>query len=176
MVTLGIPDLVARVAVQADEVGVEGGHVEAITQDRKAAVDRVAAQGQVLRQRFLVVPDLRASLAVDGVGVVPGRGDVHDAVDDEGRTLEAVQHASLKRPHGDQALDVLLGYLLQGTVTVAVVGSAIHQPVAGVQCRVEQVFFRDRADRAGSLVGRGLVLLVLPGGGLRQEPDAQQGD
>src|SRR5207244_4018426 len=53
---LFVPDFLTGVPVEAKQVSVERGHVEAVAPGGKAAVDGVAAQGQALWQRFLVVP------------------------------------------------------------------------------------------------------------------------
>ena len=144
-----VPDLLAGVAVEADQVGVERRHVEPVAPGGEAAVDGVAAERQVFGQRFLVVPELRAGLAVDGVGVVPGRGHVHDAVDHQRRAFEAVEHAGLERPDRDQPGDVLGVDLLERAVAVAVVGAAVHQPVGVVGAGLEQVVVIDGPDRLG---------------------------
>ena len=154
-----VPDFFAGIAVEADQVGVERRHVEPVAPGGEPAIDGVAAQGQVFRQRFLVVPELRAGLAIDRIGMVPGRRQVHDAVDDQRRAFEAVEHARLKGPDRDQSSDVLGVDLLEGTVAVGVVGAAVHQPVGVIGARLQEVALIDGPDRlGGSLRSLGLSL------------------
>ena len=151
-----VPDLFAGVAVQADQVGVERRHVEPVAPGGEPPVDGVAAERQVLGQRLLVVPELGAGLAIDGVGMVPGRRQVHDAVDDQRRALEAVEHSRLEGPDRNQSGDVLGVDLLQRTVAMSVVGAAVHQPVAIVGPGLQEVVVIDVPDRFGRrLLSRG---------------------
>ena len=127
-----VPDFFAGVLIEADQMGVERRHVKPIAIDGKTAVDGIAAERQILRQRFLIMPQLRPGLAVDRIGMVPGRRDVHDAVDDQRRAFETIQHAGLEGPQGLQSRDVLLVDLLQAAVAMGVVRAVVHQPIAVV--------------------------------------------
>jgi hypothetical protein len=151
-------------------VSVERCHVQAVAPGGEAAVDGVAAKGQVFRQRLLIVPELRAGLAVDGVGVIPRRRDVHDAVDDQRGAFKAVEDSGLEAPDGDQLVDVLLVDLGQRAVALGVVGAAVHQPVGVVASGVEQVLFLDGAD------GLGLLLFLFLGGDLGRRCAAEEQD
>ena len=170
-----VPDLLAGVAVEADQVRVERRHVEPVAPGGEPAVDGVAAERQVLGERLLVVPELGAGLAIDRVGVVPGRGHVHDAVDDQRRAFEAVEHARLERPDGDQPGDVPGVDLVERAVPLGVVGAAVHQPVGVVGAGLQEVVVVDGPDRLGGLtLGVGLAGAEPPARQARPGDEAQR--
>ena len=73
-------------------------HEQPIAENAEAAVDRAAAQLQVLRQLAAVAPDLAAGARVDRPRGVVEAGDVEHAVDDDRRRLEAAERSGLERP------------------------------------------------------------------------------
>ena len=80
----GVPDELAGVAMESDEVGVVGDHEDAIAEDGDAAIDAgdgVTCGDEIFGARAGVVPDLAAGASVEREAFV-GAGDVHDAVDD----------------------------------------------------------------------------------------------
>jgi len=78
--------------------------------------------------------------------VVPWRGNVHDAIDDQRRRLEAVEHAGLERPFRHELLDVLVVDLIERAEPRAAVIASIRQPRRAIVGRFEQ-FFRSHLRR-----------------------------
>ncbi len=159
-------------------MGVEGGDVEAVAPGGEAAIDSVAAQREVLRERLLVVPELRPGLAVDPEGVVPRGRDVHDPVDHQGRTLKAVEHTGLERPGGDQAGDVPGVDLVERAVPLGVVGAGVDQPVGVFGAGLLEVIVVDRADQRRllrRLGGQGLRGAYVPCHGAEPGGKANRG-
>jgi hypothetical protein len=85
---LGIPNQLAREAVQRNHVRVIREHEQAVARRRDAAVDAAGGvAGQPFGARQLVVPEFAAAPGIECPGLVRAR-DVHDAFDHERRGLD----------------------------------------------------------------------------------------
>ena len=96
------------------------------------AAVRAVRMGHVLRELPVVDPELLSRARIDGDDPVLGRGNEHDAVVDDRRRLVAGRHPGRHRPHGHEIAHVLPVDLIQRAVALAVVGPAVHQPVARI--------------------------------------------
>ena len=103
---LRFPEQRAGDAIERDEVRVIGDHEHAIAGDGDAAVGAAGGVAdQALGSRPLVVPDLAAAAGVERVALV-GAGDVHHALDDDRRHLQARRVGQAEDPLGRQPGDV----------------------------------------------------------------------
>ena len=152
-----VPDLLAGVAVEADQVGVERRHVEPVAPGGEAAVDGVAAEGQVLGQRLLVVPEL-ASRSCSRSRSAWFHGVVTYMMPSMTSGVHSKPSSTpvWKVQAGISRLDVLGVDLLERAVALGVVRAAVHQPVVVVGAGLEQVVVIDGPDRLGRrLLSRG---------------------
>ena len=168
-----VPDLLAGLGVERDEVGGQGGDEDLALGDRDAAVHVAAAQRHVERRRGPVLPQDVAGPRVEGPDpAVPAR-DVHDAVDDERGGLERVRRlarvqahrAALEDPLGRELADVLLGDLVERAVALPVVGAVVGEPVLRLRAGVEDALVGDPVGhrrRAADDLAEGRVADRLP--------------
>ena len=192
-----VPHLLAGRRVERDDVGVEGGHVDLAVPHGHAAVDVPAAQRDVVRGGVLVPPELFAGLGVEGPALAVRAGDVHDPLHHDRGGLVRVgrgaglhaHRAGLEHPGGGQALDVLLGDLVELAVALTVVGAVVGEPVLRFRAGVDDALVvhvpggrRASLDRAELHVGNGLAcvdvvghLVVLPTGAAARDGRAWRG-
>ena len=128
---LDVPADAAIARVEGHQVRIERAQVQRAAEDGDAAVHRAATIFQLLGKAAAVMPQLRAGAGVDGEDVVPGGAEVEDAVDEQGRGLQAVGRAGLKAPRGDQVAHVGAGDFPQGAETLVAGVAAVHQPLVG---------------------------------------------
>ena len=124
-----VPDHLAGLGVERDDMGVGRGG------DEIALIDRHVAGGEVLRvgdqpgrEIALVFPDQVAGRRIERLDLVAEIEDVEHAVMDDGRRLGG---AAGERP-APRDLEIFhIGFvdLLQRAVAVAVIGAPPHQPV-----------------------------------------------
>ena len=155
---LGFPQQRAGEAVQRDEVRVVGDHEHAVAGDGDAAVDaagRVA--DQALGARTLVVPDLAAAAGIERVALV-GAGDIHHAVHDHRRHLQARGVAEAEDPLGHECAHIARRDLRQRAVAAAAGLAVVTGPVGlrgdgaiALAALAEQV---DLAGRRRAAAGR----------------------
>ena len=145
---LGVPNHLARLRVQGDEVVVHAGMEDQLAVDGDVAVgvdqaaDHVVAQ--VVRPVAAVLPDQVAGHRVDGLdGVLRVRHE-HHAVADQRRPLLAAVGRQGAAPDQPEAPDVVAVDLIERAVAPAVERAAPHQPLVGA--RVQQLRVGDRAD------------------------------
>ena len=147
---LDVPQQLAGVAVQRDQVRVVRDHEHAIAERRNAAIDagrRIA--GQALRPRTAVVPDLTAALRVERERFVRRR-DVHHTVDDDRRHLERARSAlNREHPFRREAVDGRGVDLVERTESIAAQVSVVRRPRA-------RLGLRDVGKGDGVIRSRGL--------------------
>ena len=145
-----LPDLLAGLLVERDDVRVERAAEYLAVVDRRALVRDAAAHhargGRIELDRR--APDLLAGGDVDRDREL-GVGDEHDAVVDERLPLLAVVAGQRRAPDRHQALHVRLVDLLQRAVAVLVIAHPVGEHVVGVPAVVFQLLGRLRARRAG---------------------------
>ncbi len=124
-------------------MSIERGHEQAISVDREAAVDKPAAGFDALRDGPLVVPDLRARLAIDRPRVILRSGDVQHAVDDDGCRFELAGHSGLEGPLRRQLTGVRRRDLGERAMPPPRVVSGVRQPARGIGKPIEQVLARN---------------------------------
>jgi hypothetical protein len=150
---LHLPQFLAGLGVQRDDVAVELGLEDLAVTVGQTAVHDVAAGDRADRRVLLglVFPqDLVRVVQVDGVGDVgEGRVDVHDAVHHQRTAFVAVQHAGREGPRGLQVLHVAAVDLLQTAVVAVVVVLALHDPLAIVLRQLDQLGVGERGTRCG---------------------------
>ena len=103
---LRLPQTVAALGVERDELGIERAHEEPPAGDRHAAVVRPAAERGHRPHLVLVVPVLLAGGGVDRVDVVVRRRQEHHAVDDDRRGLHRLDDLGLHDELDPQLVDV----------------------------------------------------------------------
>lgn len=103
---VGAPDHVAGLGIQRDQLGVERGKVDAITQHLDAAIVWTAAIDGDRSHLVIVVPELPAGLGIERIDVTERRRHEHDAINDDRRSLERFLDVGLEDPGDVQVLDV----------------------------------------------------------------------
>ena len=151
---LGIADLLlpddgAGLGVERDELGVEGADIDPVLVDGDAAVVRAAAEGRDRAELRLEVPDLLTRLGVERVHVAVGRGDVHDAVNNDRGRLKRLLHLCREDPGRMQMPNVAavdLRVRVETSLLVIAVGMKKIRPIL---VGVGELLLRDRRDRRG---------------------------
>ena len=148
-----LPDDLAGVLVQGDQLGVEGAEVDLVAEDRCTAVDHVTARANVVRQAVVVGPQALAGLGIEGEDPRVGAGDVDDAVvDDRLRLLSTLLLVAERvRPGRGQLEHVLVVDRRQWAPALGVGAHAVLQHVVGGLVVVGDVF----PGHGLSLAGRG---------------------
>ena len=133
VVDLLLPDHLAGVLVQRDELRVQRGEDDEVVIQGRTAVDHVAAGHDAVRQAVLVLPQLGAGLGVEREDARVGRRDEHLAVVDHRlRFLTALLFAAEgEAPHRHQLADGRGVDLLERGIALALLADAPAQHVAG---------------------------------------------
>ena len=163
-----VPDDLAGLGVEREQVCVGGGDDQVALIDRHVAVGEIAAVGQHLgRQRALVFPDQVAGGAVERLHLVGIVEDVDDAVvRDRGHLGGTIGHRP--GPGHLQVLHIVLVDLLERAVAVAVIGAPPHQPIA--VRRIEQHLVGDGRQVPGRI---GDLRLLRQHSGAREQQKGQ---
>ena len=148
----GVPDHVAGLAIERDQVSVKRAHIQLVAQDGGAAVHHPAADAQQIRQRSLVVPDGSSRTGVQRPGMIEVAGEVHDTIEDDRRALQPAtrrRRRSLEQPLRRQLIDILRGKLRQRAIPPRSVVPSEHEPLRRILQAVQQHLRRDgrRRDR-----------------------------
>ncbi|MEA3220967.1 MAG: hypothetical protein OZX49_02082 [Immundisolibacter sp.] len=135
----GFPHQPAGGGVECNQPAVDGADVDASLPYRRAAVHDVAAGVHTPRARHLGVigPYLFAGGSVDGVHAAPVAGGVDDAVDDDGRGLQATPRAQIREPGQAELAHVVGVDGVQRAEALFAVGAAVRQPVTGLAIRTD---------------------------------------
>ena len=134
-----IPDRLPGRRVQRDHRRVGGADEDMVPVQGDAAVHLVAVLGRVLRQLPDVAPQEIAGRRIERehlkAAVVLGHGDEHVSVVDDGRRLVVPIGAGGEGPYRLEGGDVGGRDPIERAVAPAVVGAAVHRPVArlGIQ-------------------------------------------
>src|SRR5208337_236719 len=110
---------------------IESGQEKTSAENGKAAVDVSAAGANFFGKGASVRPEAAAGASVESEGGVFLRGDVHDAVDDEGSVFKVAGDRSLEDPLSGEVGDVFAIELGERAEAVAIVGAGVLQPVGG---------------------------------------------
>ena len=133
-----VPEDFASLPVQCHEVCVESAHVQPVTEDPKAAVDRPATDRgrKVGWQPAAIAPHRTARAPIDRPRLVVVPGHVQNAVDNERRVFEAApgeaRHIGLEHPLRDESRDILRRQLFQRAVPLPSVIARKRQPARGI--------------------------------------------
>ena len=104
-------------------------------------------------------PELPAGAGVEREHMIEGDRHVHDAVDDDGRRLEALAHVELEDPGRPQIADIVAIDLRVGIVAgLLVIAVGVQEIVAAAGGAIEQVL----GDGGHVAVERGSLDLVGP--------------
>ena len=149
---LGVPDHLARLRVQREDVVVHAGVDDQLVVDGDVpvGVDERADHviGQIVRAVPPVLPDEIAGHRVEGLDDVARVRHEQHAVADQRRPLLAAR-GQCPRPDQPQVADVVPIDLIERAVAPAVQRPTPHQPLVGT--RVHQLRVGDRADAIGFL-------------------------
>ena len=113
---MGFPSQLAGLGVQGHQFGVQSTHEDVSAHDGYTTVVRSAAIGGDGTHFVFVMPELFASDRIDGVHMVVGGGQVHHAIDHDGRCFHGLQHFSLESESRTQVFDVACVDLLAGVI------------------------------------------------------------
>ena len=154
-----VPHHFAGVFVEGDQARVEGAEVDLVAEDRRPAVDHVAARANVVGQAVVVGPQALAGLGVEGEYPGVGTGDVDHAVADDGLGFLAALFLVAERvgPGRGELEYVLVVDLGQRAPALGVGAHAVLQHVLGGQVIVGDVFPSDVAGLLGHRFGGGLA-------------------
>jgi hypothetical protein len=140
---LDLPDLVAGLRVERDDMVVERRHEQLAIGVGRAAVDEIAAghRNRVLIGVCVVLPlDLARTIEVDGVDDERLRRlEVEHAVDDEWAAFVSAQDAGRDLPADLQILDVAPIDLIERRVAPASVVSRLHRPIGRIPLKSVQL-------------------------------------
>ncbi len=126
-----VPDGLAVLRIDRDEVGVQRAHVQHVAVNGDAAVVGAAAHPLVGRVRVAVLPEHAPGPGIQRQHVVGALRDVHEAVHDDRRGLPGPEHLALQDPLLLQVPHVERRDLPQHGVALAGVPAGIRQPVLG---------------------------------------------
>ena len=140
---LRFPHQLAGLRIQREQLRVDGAHVQRALGDRNAPVVVAAADGDDRPQLVFVVPVFLARFRVDGVNVIEGGRQEHDAVIDDGRGLHRLQHRRLEHERRLELAYVAGVDLLAGVVTGLLVAAVRVQPVLAVAAGAIEHCLRD---------------------------------
>ena len=125
-----LPDGLAGLGVERDELRVERREIDLVLPDRRAAVDDVAAGQDAFGQLGVILPDLFAGLGVDGEEAAVGAGDIDDAVVDEAPALSCPRCFSPPNENdqaGTRFLTVVVIDLLERAEALALRAQAVGE-------------------------------------------------
>ena len=103
---LRLPQELAGLGVERDELRIDRAHEQLAALDRDAAIVVAAADRHDRAELVLVMPELLSGRRVDRVDVIERRRQEHDAVDHDGRRLHRFQDRRLEHERGLQLADV----------------------------------------------------------------------
>ena len=152
---MSLPQQLAGLRIQRNQLGVERAHVQRTAFHGDAAVVRAAAVGGDRSHLVLVVPELLTGNRVDGVDVVEGGRQEHHAVDHDRRGLHRLAHFRLENERRPQLADVAGVDLLAGVVAAVVVVAVRMDPVLGVPRAPSAACRRNRHEIARHRLGDG---------------------
>ena len=136
-----VPQLLAGLHVEGEDVVVDGDPEEPALVDHRAAPVEAAAPASPLLEDDRGAPDLPPRLEVDGERPASVDGVEDPVVDGRRRELARLVHQA-RAPDGHEPVDVRLVDLVEGAVALAVVPHAVDEHVLGGPRVVDQVFRR----------------------------------
>ena len=128
-----VPDRLAGLGIDRDQMAVDRSHEQRVAEDREPAVDAAAADARQRRDPRRVDPEHASGGGIERHDVVRRQHRVHDAVDDERRRFEFLvglgRPARLEHPLQLQVLHVRRRDLRERAVAVAGQVPGVRQPV-----------------------------------------------
>lgn len=125
-----VPNDVAGLGVEGDQVCIEGGHVETVAEDGEAAIGHDGAVAGDFGKLTGVVPETAAGFGVEGGGVVEWASYEHHAVDNYGRCFYCVA-AELVGEGAFELGGVGWGDLFEARVVTTFEATPVGEPVLG---------------------------------------------
>jgi hypothetical protein len=146
---LRLPQQLAGLRVERDELGVERAHEQPVALDRDAPVVRTAAKRRDRTHLVLVVPVFLAGRRVDRVHVVERRRQEHHAVDDDRRGLHRLQHRRLEDERRLElahvpGVDLVAGVVARLRITPVRVDPVLRVGRRGIEHRLRDLWQRSR--------------------------------
>ncbi len=126
---LGLPRLLAGLRVERHQHGVRRREIDFVAKETDPAARRMEQQ-HVVWDRPFVAPQKGAVFGVNRQHLISGCRDKHDSAVEDRRRLMAFDLAGLQCPGHLQPPDIGRRDLHQRAVAPAVIGPAIHQPIA----------------------------------------------
>ena len=130
VLNLGVPQHLAGLGVERDDVIVGRREIQFVLPQSDAAVGRMQLK-EIVGKLALVSPVLVAGLGVERDHLPRRRRDEHHAIVDDRRRLMAFDHTGREGPYRREVLDVRGVDLVERAVALPVIGPAIQHPVAG---------------------------------------------
>ncbi len=128
---LGIPTHDSRFDIQCHQMRIECADINAIVQNRHAAVHLAAAAANTWRHAPHVLPQRTPGLRIQSSHAATRLAHIHDAVHYQGRSLNPLRSRHLIHPDRPQMLDVRRAYLIQPRIALRAVVAGVRQPVGG---------------------------------------------
>ena len=135
---VGLPGNLAGLCLQSHKLGVKRGNVDEVAENLDAAIVGTAAVRRHQSHLVIVVPELRAGFRVERIDMAERGRHIHDAVDDDGRSLQRFLDVGLENPGDVQVLDVAAIDLSRGMKARLGIIAVGQQKIGCVLvCRVE---------------------------------------
>ena len=150
---LHLPHQGTGLGVDRLQAGIQRAQEEKVVQDGQPSVDEAAAHAHFLGDLVVVGPEDAPGPGIQGDHHVGRPGQVHDPVHHQGSRLEILERLRLINPLQLQVLNVGFPDLIQVAVPLAVVGSGIGQPIAGLVVSVHNSLVADLPQEASGPQG-----------------------
>ena len=140
---LGLPGYLAGLRLQGHKLGIERGDVDHIAENLDAAIVGTAAISRDRSHLVIIVPELLAGLGVKRIDMAERRRHIHDAIDDDRRSLQRFLDIGLEDPGDMQVLHVVAVDLfgrIKARLRIIAVG---QQKVAGALVSLVELILSD---------------------------------
>jgi len=138
-----VPEHGAGFRAQRHQMCVHGAEEHAVAQHGHAAIDGIAADIDLRRQRAFVMPERPARRRIEREHVRRRLAHVHHAVHHDRRGFNPVAGGHLVDPRDFQIGHVLPGDLVERAVAPAIVSAGIIEPVLRLGGGLQQAVVRD---------------------------------
>ena len=168
---VGLPGNLAGLGLQGHEFGIKRGDVDHIAENLDPAIVGTAAVGRDRSHLVIIVPELHAGLGVERVDMAERRRHIHDAIDDDRRSLQRFLDVGLEDPGDVQVLHVVAVDLfgrIKARLGIVAVG---QQKIAGALVGLVELILSDRRNRGVARRRLGVLLDFLRAGGRCQKTD-----
>src|ERR1035437_3811999 len=104
---IALPDYSACFCVQSHQFGVKRGKIDEVAENLDAAIVWTTAVSRYWSHLVIIVPELYARFGVKRINMAERRRHIHDAIDDNRRSLKRFLDVRLEDPGDVQILHVV---------------------------------------------------------------------